>query len=60
MALRLTSNLLLGVVRVYSRKARYLLSDCSDAVSKIKLAFRVVQVNIAATANRKRGCHSDG
>ncbi|KAJ8905032.1 hypothetical protein NDN08_001544 [Rhodosorus marinus] len=41
MALRLTSNLLLGAVRVFSRKARYLLSDCSDAVSRIKLAFKI-------------------
>lgn len=44
MALRLTSNLLLGVVRVYLRKAKYLLSDCSDAVSRIKLAFKISTV----------------
>lgn len=40
MALRLSGQLLLGVVRIYSRKARYLLDDCTEAVSKIKLAFR--------------------
>ena len=36
MALRLSGQLLLGVVRIYSRKARYLLDDCSDALTKIK------------------------
>lgn len=37
LALRLTSQLLLGVVRIYSRKARYLLDDCNEALLKIKL-----------------------
>lgn len=39
MALRLTSNLLLGVVRIFSRKAKYLLADSSDALSRLKLAY---------------------
>lgn len=37
MALRLSGQLLLGVVRIYSRKARYLLDDCNEALMKIKL-----------------------
>lgn len=40
MALRLSGQLLLGVVRIYSRKAKYLLDDCNEALVKIKLAFR--------------------
>ncbi|KAL1750065.1 Rec8 like protein-domain-containing protein [Schizophyllum commune] len=40
MALRLCGQLLLGVVRIYSRKAKYLLDDCNEALLKIKLAFR--------------------
>ncbi|KAF4455463.1 cohesin complex subunit SCC1 [Fusarium austroafricanum] len=40
MALRLSSQLLLGVVRIYQRKTRYLLDDCNDAMMKIKMAFR--------------------
>ncbi|KAJ7593862.1 Rec8 like protein-domain-containing protein [Mycena floridula] len=40
MALRMTGQLLLGVVRIYSRKAKYLLDDCNEALLKIKLAFR--------------------
>jgi hypothetical protein len=27
----------LGVVRIYSRKARYLLDDCNEALMKIKM-----------------------
>lgn len=32
--------MLLGVVRIYSRKAKYLLADCNEAFVKIKMAFR--------------------
>jgi cohesin complex subunit SCC1 len=37
LSLRLSGTLLLGVVRIYSRKARYLLDDCGDALWKIKM-----------------------
>ncbi|KAG9009341.1 sister chromatid cohesion protein 1 [Tulasnella sp. JGI-2019a] len=40
MALRLSGQLLLGVCRIYSRKAKYLLDDCNEALLKIKMAFR--------------------
>ena len=36
LALRLSSQLLLGVVRIYSRKVGYLFDDCNQALSKIK------------------------
>ncbi|KAM9964433.1 hypothetical protein ACTFIW_004197 [Dictyostelium discoideum] len=36
MALRMTSHLLLGVARIFSKKAKYLLSDCTEAVIKLK------------------------
>ncbi|PSK56931.1 hypothetical protein B9Z65_6555 [Elsinoe australis] len=49
LALRLTSHLLLGVVRIYSRKARYLLDDCNEALIKIKLAFRPGNVDLPST-----------
>ncbi|KAM9371953.1 double-strand-break repair protein rad21-like protein 1 [Phaethornis superciliosus] len=39
-ALRTTGHLLLGVVRIYHRKAKYLLADCSEALTKMKTAFR--------------------
>ena len=52
MALRLSGQLLLGVVKIYSRKARYLLDDCNDALLKIKMAFRPGNVDISSTVVR--------
>ncbi|CAG8520431.1 9067_t:CDS:10 [Funneliformis mosseae] len=46
MALRLSGQLLLGVARIYSRKAKYLLEDCNEALLKIKMAFRPGEVDI--------------
>lgn len=40
MSLRISGQLLLGVARIYSRKAKYLLDDCNDALSRIKTTFR--------------------
>ncbi|KAF2859511.1 hypothetical protein K470DRAFT_258848 [Piedraia hortae CBS 480.64] len=48
MALRMSGQLLLGVVRIYSRKTRYLLDDCSEALIKIRMAFRPGQVDLPA------------
>ncbi|KAM5446080.1 sister chromatid cohesion protein 1 [Microsporum audouinii] len=50
MALRLSGQLLLGVVRIYSRKTRYLLDDCNEALMKIKMAFRLTNNNDLPTA----------
>ncbi|KAF2687846.1 hypothetical protein K458DRAFT_360594 [Lentithecium fluviatile CBS 122367] len=47
-SLRLSGSLLLGVVRIYSRKARYLLDDCSDALWKIKMAFKPGNIDLPA------------
>uniref|UniRef100_A0A8C1E423 RAD21 cohesin complex component like 1 n=1 Tax=Cyprinus carpio carpio TaxID=630221 RepID=A0A8C1E423_CYPCA len=44
--LRTSGHLLLGVVRIYSRKTRYLLTDCSDALVKINVAFRPGQTDL--------------
>ncbi|XP_076597401.1 double-strand-break repair protein rad21-like protein 1 [Chaetodon auriga] len=44
--LRTSGHLLIGVVRIYSRKAKYLLADCSDALVKIKIAFRPDQTDM--------------
>ncbi|ORY13255.1 Rec8 like protein-domain-containing protein [Clohesyomyces aquaticus] len=49
MALRLSGQLLLGVVRIYSRKARYLLDDCNEALMKIKMAFRPGNIDLPST-----------
>ncbi|XP_070824946.1 double-strand-break repair protein rad21-like protein 1 [Chaetodon trifascialis] len=44
--LRTSGHLLIGVVRIYSRKAKYLLADCSDALVQIKIAFRPDQTDM--------------
>ncbi|KAK3707044.1 sister chromatid cohesion protein 1 [Vermiconidia calcicola] len=46
LALRLSGQLLLGVVKIYSRKAKYLLDDCNEALVKIKIAFRPGNVDL--------------
>lgn len=48
MALRLSGQLLLGVVRIYSRKTKYLLDDCNEANLKLKMAFRPGVVDLPA------------
>ncbi|KAF1390147.1 hypothetical protein PFLUV_G00055090 [Perca fluviatilis] len=44
--LRTSGHLLIGVVRIYSKKAKYLLADCNDALVKIKMAFRPGQTDL--------------
>jgi len=48
MALRMSGHLLLGVTRIYSRKVKYLLAECNEALVKIKMAFKggEAQINI--------------
>lgn len=38
LALRTSGHLLLGVARIHSRKAKYLLADCNEAFVKIKVS----------------------
>uniref|UniRef100_A0A2K5YDZ0 Rad21/Rec8-like protein N-terminal domain-containing protein n=1 Tax=Mandrillus leucophaeus TaxID=9568 RepID=A0A2K5YDZ0_MANLE len=45
-ALRISGHLLLEVVRIYHRKAKYLLADCNEAFIKIKMAFLSGIVNL--------------
>jgi len=40
LALRLSGQLLVGVVRIYNRKTKYLQEDASDALSRIKLSIK--------------------
>ncbi|CAM9874071.1 unnamed protein product, partial [Heterosigma akashiwo] len=37
LALRVSGHLLLGLTRIYSRKVKYLMTDCSEALVKIKM-----------------------
>jgi len=55
LALRLSGHLLLGVVRIYSRKVKYLMHDCHEAMVKIKMAFRPTAEAKAVIDIRKEG-----
>lgn len=39
-SLRVSGQLLLGIVRIYSRKTKYLLDDVNDILTKLKVSFR--------------------
>lgn len=51
LALRLSGQLLLGLVRIYQKKVKYLQEDCSDALTKMKMTFRPGAVDLPADAN---------
>lgn len=48
LALRLSGQLLLGLVRIYQKKVKYLQEDCSDALSKMKMVLRQGTVDLPA------------
>ncbi|XP_059654323.1 sister chromatid cohesion 1 protein 3-like [Cornus florida] len=50
MALRMSSHLLLGVVRIYSKKVDYLYKDCNNVLIGIKNAFASVDLNLPEDA----------
>ena len=54
LALRVSGHLLLGVVRIYSRKVKYLMADCNEALVKIKMAFRPGAVDMEESNNRQQ------
>ena len=65
MALRLSGQLLLGVVRIYSRKAKYLLDDCNEALLKIKMVRDLgfphwLGLHQATAGIPPRSCRHDG
>lgn len=41
LALRLSGHLMLGVVRIYARKVKYLMSDVTEVMWKVKMAYKV-------------------
>ena len=46
LALRVSGHLMLGIVRIYSKKVKYLMIDCTEALWKMKLAFKPGRVDI--------------
>ena len=53
LALRLSGHLLLGVVRIYSRKVKYVLNDCTEAMLKLQMAFTSKPQLLDANGNPK-------
>ena len=45
LALRVSGHLLLGVVRIYSRKVKYVLHDCTEAMLKLQMAFHTTSTS---------------
>lgn len=54
LALRISGQLLLGVCRIYSRKAKYLLDDCNEALVKIKMVSKFINLNMDASSHAFR------
>ncbi len=46
LALRVSGHLMLGIVKIYSRKVKYLMADCTEAMWKMKLAFKTGTVDL--------------
>lgn len=53
LALRLSGQLLLGVVKVYSKKVGYLFQDCNDALVKVKQVYLFPLVRIFILLKRR-------
>lgn len=49
-ALRMSGHLLLGVVRIYSKKVDYLYQDCNVILIGLEKAFSTAEVNLPADA----------
>lgn len=52
LALRMTSHLLLGVVRIYSKKVDILYDDCNAVLSRLRKAFASVDLNLPEDARQ--------
>lgn len=52
LALRVSGQLMLGVVRIYGRKVQYLVDDCRDARERISMAFRPGMVDLPEDQKR--------
>lgn len=49
-ALRMSGHLLLGVVRIYSKKVDYLHADCKDVLKCLKTAFASIDLSLPENA----------
>ncbi|GFU86656.1 double-strand-break repair protein rad21 homolog [Trichonephila clavipes] len=54
--LRLSGHLLVGIVKIFSRKTKYLLNECSEIFNKVTI-FRTSKIDISPTKLRA-GCNN--
>lgn len=55
MALRLQSNLLYGVARVYSQQCGYVLTDAETAKNNMRAIFQVMRTSALEAEGRTKG-----
>lgn len=51
-ALRMSGHLLLGVVRIYSKKVDYLYQDCNIVFTTLRKAFASIELNLPEDARQ--------
>lgn len=51
-ALRMSGHLLLGVVRIYSKKVDYLFHDCNVVLTGLSKAFAAIQLTLPEDARQ--------
>lgn len=51
-ALRMSGHLLLGVVRIYSKKVDYLFQDCNVVLNVLRKAFASIDLNLPEDARQ--------
>ena len=51
-ALRMYGHLLLGVVRIYSKKVEYFYQDCTALNMSLRNAFRTININLPENDNQ--------
>lgn len=49
--LKVSGQLMLGIVKIYAKKLKYLMNDCTESMWKMKLALRPGQIDIEIMAN---------
>lgn len=51
-ALRMSGHLLLGLVRIYSKKVDYLFQECNIVLTSLRKAFASVELNLPEDARQ--------
>lgn len=51
-ALRMSGHLLVGVVRIYSKKVDYLYQDCNVVLTSLRKAFASIDLNLPENARQ--------